>query len=126
MAEFSAESIRQISRLATNSLRIGTGNFFSRTGNFLPGSGNFLSLLAGTQRSRATVHLLGRLGGALDMGGLDPNRMEFSVLTRSLEETTYNATPWLHTIERRQGKVVAVAIALDGRRAASVSWDRRV
>ena len=31
-----------------------------------------------------------------------------------------------HTIERRQGQVVAIAIALDGRLAASVSWDRRV
>ncbi len=35
-----AESIRQISRLATNSLRIGTGNLIGVTGNFSDGTGN--------------------------------------------------------------------------------------
>jgi len=40
MAGFSAESIRQISRLATNSLRIGTGNLIGVSGNFRDGTGN--------------------------------------------------------------------------------------
>ena len=40
MAEFSAESIRQISRLATNSLRIGTGNLIGVSGNLIGVSGN--------------------------------------------------------------------------------------
>ena len=62
MAEFSAESIRQISRLATNSLRIGTGNFLSQTGNFWSGTGNLRSPLPGARRSRAIAHLPGRTG----------------------------------------------------------------
>ncbi len=40
MAEYSAESIRKISRLATNSLRIGTGNLIGVSGNFRSGTGN--------------------------------------------------------------------------------------
>ena len=40
MAEFSAESIRQISRLATNSLSNGTGNLIGVSGNFRGGTGN--------------------------------------------------------------------------------------
>ena len=40
MAGFSAESIRQIRRLATNSLRFGTGNLIDVSGNFRDGTGN--------------------------------------------------------------------------------------
>ncbi len=40
LAEFFAESIRQISGLATNSLRIGTGNLIGVSGNFRGGTGN--------------------------------------------------------------------------------------
>ena len=40
MVDYSAESIRQINRLATNSLRIGTGNLISVSGNFGSGTGN--------------------------------------------------------------------------------------
>ncbi len=40
MAEFLGESIRQISRLAKNSLRIGTGNLIGVSGKFRGGTGN--------------------------------------------------------------------------------------
>ena len=55
-----------------NSLSNITGNFLSRTGNFWPGTGNLRSLLPGTRRSRAIAHSLGRISGALDIGGQDP------------------------------------------------------
>ncbi len=42
---------------------------------------NLLSLLSGTRRSRAIAHSLGRISGALDIGGQDPDRAEFSAMT---------------------------------------------
>ncbi len=65
MAEFSAESIRQISRLATNSLRIGTGNLIGVSGKFRDKTGN-----SGKRPGVARVSVRG-LHACLRLSGCD-------------------------------------------------------
>ncbi len=59
MADFSSESIRQISRLATNYLRIGTGNLIGVSGNFRGVSGNLGRRLVSVRALHACFRLSG-------------------------------------------------------------------
>ncbi len=59
----------------------------------------------GTRRFRAIAHSLGRMSGALDMGGQDPDRREFSVTTASLARG-FNLDP-------RGGLPALVVLVLD-------------
>ncbi len=77
MAEFSVESIPQISRLATNSLRIETGNLVGVSGNFRGGTGKFPSLLLRPRNSRVTGQARIRITGAMDAEGPDPPGWNF-------------------------------------------------
>ncbi len=45
--------------------------------------GFYYPCFPGRERSRVIAHLLGRISGALDIGGQDPDRTEFSVMTRA-------------------------------------------
>ncbi len=64
MAEYSAESIRKISMLATNSLNNGTGNLIGVSGNFRSGTGNWRAKLKHDEPTSAGK-LLYRRGGGL-------------------------------------------------------------